>query len=156
MDSDDTFHFTNACPRHKDLNRKTWNDLEDYVLKNTSSSLMKATVFTGPVLTKKDPAYRGIKLPQQFWKVAVMVTDAGKLHATAYILSQADMITGLSFALFGEFRTYQIPLVDLERMTQLDFGSLRKFDPKSKKEKAATFSTAPLYTEINGPDDLVL
>ena len=32
--NEDTFHFTNSCPQHKDLNQKTWNDLEDYVLQN--------------------------------------------------------------------------------------------------------------------------
>jgi endonuclease G len=152
--NDDTFHFTNACPQHKDLNRKVWNDLEDYVLKATDQNRLKVTVFTGPVLAKNDPAYRGVKLPQQYWKVAVMRRrGSGKLHATAYILSQADMITGLEFA-FGEFRTYQLPLAELERMVQLDFSRLRKFDPKSKD--LGLESAAVRYTEISGPEDLVL
>jgi endonuclease G, mitochondrial len=152
--NDDTFHYTNACPQHKDLNRKVWNDLEDYILKNTDANRLRVTVFTGPVLAETDPAYRGIKLPQQYWKVAVTVAaDGGKLHATAYILSQADMITGLEFA-FGEFRTYQLTLVEIEKMTQLDFGELRRFDPKNRE--AGLESAAARYTEISGPNDLVL
>ena len=148
--NDDTFHFTNACPQHKCLNRQVWNDLEDYILKNTDENHLKVCVFTGPVLTAQDPAYRGIKLPQQFWKVAAMTLPNGKLHAAAYILSQADMITGLEFA-FGEFRTYQIPLAQLEKMTQLDFGSLRKYDPRSK---ASNLEAAAVCSEIRGPEDV--
>ncbi len=133
--NDDTFHYTNACPQHKDLNRKVWNDLEDYILENTGANDLKVTVFTGPLLTPSDPPYRGTRLPTQYWKVAVMIhPDTGKLHATAYILSQADMITGLEFA-FGEFRTYQLPVATLEKMTSLDFGSLRRFDPKKNTKK---------------------
>jgi endonuclease G len=153
--NDDTFHFTNACPQHKDLNRKVWNDLEDYILANTSQEEMRVSVFTGPVLSEHDPPYRGIQLPQEYWKVAVMINpDTKKLHATAYILSQADMITGLEFA-FGQFRTYQLPLAELEKKTQMDFGILKNFDPKRRKKGAAGLESVP-YTEITSPDDLVI
>ena len=29
--SEDTFHFTNAAPQHKNLNQRTWQNLEDYI-----------------------------------------------------------------------------------------------------------------------------
>jgi len=125
----DTFHFTNSCPQHKDLNQKTWNDLEDYVLDNAGKYELKLNVITGPVFRDDDPEYRDFRLPLDFWKVVVMVKDDGQLSATAYMLSQADLVTGLEFV-FGEFRTYQVPLTDLERLTHLDFGTLRDFDPK--------------------------
>lgn len=131
--NEDTFCFTNSCPQHKDLNQRTWNDLEDYVLDNAGKHELKINVFTGPVFRDDDPEYRDVRLPLDFWKVVVMVKDDGELSATAYVLSQADMITGLEFA-FGEFRTYQIPLTDVERWTNLDFGSLRDFDPKKDQD----------------------
>jgi endonuclease G, mitochondrial len=125
----DTFHFTNSCPQHKDLNQKTWNDLEDYVLDNAGKYELKLNVFTGPVFRDDDPEYRDFRLPLEFWKVVVMVKDDGQLSATGYMLSQADLVTGLEFV-FGEFRTYQVPLTDLERLTHLDFGTLGDVDPK--------------------------
>lgn len=147
--NEDTFHYTNSCPQHKDLNQKTWNDLEDYVLLNAGKHRLKINVFTGPVFRPDDPDYRDIQLPVDFWKVIVMVKDDGTLSATAYTLSQRDLITGLEF-LFGEFRTYQVPLRQVEEWTDLDFGTLRNFDPKEALEAAAA------AVEIKGPTDIQL
>ena len=76
------------------------------------------------------------EVPVEFWKVVVMVKDDGKLSATAYKLSQVDLLTGLEFV-FGKFRTYQVRLRDIEEWTNLDFGELRDFDPKEFQESAA-------------------
>jgi endonuclease G len=160
--NDDTFHFTNACPQHKDLNRKVWGKLEKYileqhVLKEGDDNVPKVTVFTGPVLKAGDPPYRGVQLPQEYWKVAVMIDpDTGKLHATAYLLSQADMVTGFEFA-FGEFETYQISVARLERLTNLDFGSLRDFDPMATSRTGDGLESAGGdFARIGGPKDLVV
>jgi endonuclease G len=147
--NEDTFHFTNSCPQHKDLNQKTWNDLEDYVLQNAGRFRLKINVFTGPVFRADDPDYRGFQLPLDFWKVVVMVKDDGTPSATAYTLSQRDLVTGLEFV-FGEFRTYQIRLRQVEEWTGLDFGELRNFDPKDALEGVG----APV--EIKGPQDIQL
>jgi endonuclease G, mitochondrial len=147
--NEDTFHFTNSCPQHKDLNQKTWNDLEDYVLQNTGKFRLRINVFTGPVFRADDPEYRDFQLPLDFWKVVVMVKDDGTLSATAYILSQRDLVTGLEFV-FGEFRTYQIPLRQVEEWTGLDFGELRNFDPKDVLEGTGS------AVEIKGPQDIQL
>jgi endonuclease G len=147
--NEDTFHFTNSCPQHKDLNQKTWNDLEDYVLQNTGKFRLRINVFTGPVFRADDPDYRDFQLPLDFWKVAVMVKDDGTLSATAYTLSQRDLVTGLEFV-FGEFRTYQIRLRQVEEWTGLDFGELRNFDPKDALESTGS------AVEIRGPQDIQL
>ena len=147
--NEDTFHFTNSCPQHKDLNQKTWNDLEDYVLQNAGKFRLKINVFTGPVFRADDPDYRDFQLPLDFWKVVVMVKDDGTLSATAYTLSQRDLVTGLEFV-FSEFRTYQIRLRQVEEWTGLDFGELRNFDPKDALESAGG------AVEIKGPQDIQL
>lgn len=147
--NEDTFHYTNSCPQHKDLNQKTWNDLEDYVLDNAGKHRLNINVFTGPVFRPEDPDYRDFQLPLDFWKVVVMVKDDGTLSATAYTLSQRDLVTGLEF-LFGEFRTYQVPLRQIEEWTDLDFGSLRSFDPKEGLEGPAA------AVEIKGSTDIQL
>ena len=71
------------------------------------------------------------------------------LSATAYTLTQRDLVTGLEF-LFGEFRTYQVPLRQIEEWTDLDFGDLRNFDPKDALEGLAG------AVEITGPGDIQL
>ncbi len=132
--NDDTFHFTNCTPQHKDFNENkgTWAGLEDYLLDHADNGQFKATVFTGPVLAPDDHPYRGILLPRQFWKVAVMVLKSGKLSATGYLLSQDNLIKGLEaledFS-FGAYKTFQVPVAHIEDLTDLTFGSLKAVDP---------------------------
>ncbi|MFS0635314.1 DNA/RNA non-specific endonuclease [Mesobacillus foraminis] len=133
--NEDTFHFTNCSPQHKDLNQKTWLDLEDYLLNNTENFKLKATVFTGPVFGSDDPDYRGIRIPKEFWKLAVMVKKDGNLSASAYLQSQANLIRDLDFS-FGDYKTYQVPVTRIEELTGLDFGELRKHDPMAKPRAA--------------------
>ncbi|WP_306822084.1 DNA/RNA non-specific endonuclease [Mesobacillus foraminis] len=133
--NEDTFHFTNCSPQHKDLNQKTWLDLEDYLLNNTENFKLKATVFTGPVFGSDDPDYRGIRIPKEFWKLAVMVKKDGNQSASAYLQSQANLIRDLDFS-FGDYKTYQVPVTRIEELTGLDFGELRKHDPMAKPRAA--------------------
>lgn len=136
--NDDTFHFTNCSPQHKDFNRnKTrWAGMEDYILNNADNLKFKVNVFTGPVFAVDDDAYRGVQLPRQFWKVVTMVKSDGRLSATAYLLSQSDLITGLRtrepFS-YGAYRTYQVPVRRIEELTGLSFGSLVDADPLARE-----------------------
>ena len=90
----DTFHFTNCSPQHAKFNQNqgTWAGLENYILSNVSDERMRVTVFTGPVFSKTDPVYRGIKLPKQFWKVVAFIKPDGLLGTSAYLLSQKSLI----------------------------------------------------------------
>jgi endonuclease G len=127
----DTFYYTNAAPQHHTLNRDEWRDLEDYVLTNTSTHRMRVSVFTGPVFRADDPIEKGVAVPVEFWKVVVMIKTDGSPSATAYLLSQRNLIGTRDFA-FGAFRTYQIQIREVERLTGLGFGALRAHDPLSR------------------------
>jgi endonuclease G len=134
----DTFFFTNCTPQHHNFNTKTWLSLEDYLLEAAETQDFRATVFTGPVFSAedywfefrlKDQSLDRIQLPLQYWKVVVMINaETQKLSATAYILSQKDLISNLEFV-FGQFRTYQVPVRTVENLTKLDFGDLKNYDP---------------------------
>ncbi len=127
--SEDTFHFTNAAPQHKNLNQRTWLSLEDYIFRNAGDLDLKVTVFTGPVFRADDMRYRQhFKIPAEFWKVVVMVKDDGALSATAYLQTQKNLIQDLEFA-YGAYKTYQVPLALVEDLTGLDFGELSTNDP---------------------------
>jgi endonuclease G len=154
----DTFCYTNACPQHKDLNQKEWQQLEDYVLNNAGAHDLRVTVFTGPVFGEDDRPYRGVRLPSEFWKVVVIVReDTGELSATGYVLSQRDMISGLEFV-FGEFKTYQVPLRRIEELTGLDLGRLPELDPllRPRPEAGGLEAAVASARLIGGPADLVL
>jgi endonuclease G, mitochondrial len=144
---DDTFHFTNSAPQHELLNQKTWLSLEEYLLQNAHNRDLKVSVFSGPVFNDADLTYRDVQIPEEFWKVVVMVNPQGRLHATAYLLSQKQHLDDIEFV-FGRFRTYQKPLKEIEKLTCLDFGKLRDFDPLGQIEAVAGVSPHVLLTGL--------
>lgn len=152
--NDDTFHFTNCTPQHKDFNRNktSWAGLEDYILTNAANLHFKANVFTGPVLAEDDDAYEGVQLPRQFWKVVTMVKTDGQLSATAYLLSQKHLIEGLrpreAFA-YGAYKTYQVRLSKVEKLSRLSFD-LSHADPLATRDIGVT------EKELDMPADMVL
>ncbi|MDQ7805377.1 DNA/RNA non-specific endonuclease [Amycolatopsis sp. A133] len=153
--NDDTFHFTNCSPQHKDFNQNktTWAGLEDYVLNSADNFDLKVSVVTGPVLAADDDHYRGVRLPRQFWKVVAMVKDGGALSATAYLLSQEELIRGLEVAAgfdYGAYRTYQVPVRRIAELTGLSFGDLPAADPLAGLESTS------VAQEVRTAADLVL
>ena len=150
---EDTFHFTNAAPQHKNLNQKTWANLEDYILKNAGKFDLKVIVFTGPIFRADDLRYRGqYRIPAEFWKVVVVVKEDGKLSATAYLQTQKNLIADLEFA-YGAYKTYQVAVALIEELSGLSFGALRQFDPLAAtgEEEAAVAGLV-----IENPEDIRL
>ncbi len=145
--NNDTFHLTNAAPQHKDFNRnaKRWLGLENYALQNARKFGLKITVFTGPVFDDKDGVYNNIKIPDQFWKVIVMIKDDGTPSATGYIVQQKDLIEDIVTRgfMYGQFQTYQVPISEIEDVTDISFG-LNDFDPMQKKQtRPLTYDMKP-------------
>ena len=125
----DTFVYTNCALQHKDLNRKEWVALEEHILNNARTTDKKMTVLTGPVFSSKDPIFDNggrvsppTHIPQQFWKVAVWNNGENALEGTAFVLSQAELIDTEDYrdGKFdpGRFDVYQVPMEQLEKMTQ--------------------------------------
>ena len=96
---------------------------------------LKVTVFNGPIFDESDPSYRGVNLPTQFWKIVIMVKKDRSLSATAYLLSQEELVQGIEEEfVFGEFRTFQVPVSKVEELTGLSFPGLAEHDPLSGGE----------------------
>ncbi len=152
----DTFFYTNCAPQHAGLNRTTWLSLEDYVLESAQTHGFRVCVFCGPVFSDKDPVYRETTLlPQAFWKVVVTLKDdeaagAPALASSAYVLSQADLVSNLEFA-FGPFRTYQVPIGRVSRWARL------RFDPAIVAADAMNTDTEGVnYRAVEGPADMLV
>lgn len=141
--NDDTFHFTNSTPQHHDFNagQTLWAGLEDYILNSAENHDLAVSVITGPVLQEDDPRYRGVALPRQFFKVVAMVTSAGALSATAYLLSQEALLdefaVGPEEFSFGAYRTFQVPVRRVAAMTGLDLAPYVAGDPLERLERSS-------------------
>jgi endonuclease G len=146
--NDDTFHFTNCVPQHKNLNQGSWLDLENYLLTHARQFNLKVTVFTGPVFRSDDRLYRGYRIPAEFWKVAVLIKSNAQLSATAYLQTQKNLLSDLDYHFtFGKYQTYQVPLSTIELLTRLDFGDLRQYTPLVR----TNYFSSHL---IEGPEDI--
>lgn len=140
----DTFVYTNAAPQAARFNqaKELWAGLEDYVLGHARKYEQLLTVFTGPVLGTGDPSYRGIGIPLRFWKIAVWFDEAeSSLASTGYLLDQTPQLNPIDLEEairkaeradapppLGPFRTFQLPVTDIERLTELNFGSIAAVD----------------------------
>jgi endonuclease G len=170
--NDDTFHYTNSALQHSSLNQgKTlWQGIENYILDSARTKGFKACVFTGPVLRADDPPLPESDelVPIEFWKIVAMRSVEGGLHATAYLLSQGDLIRDLlqkrrrtesaeGFVL-GPYRTFQVAITHIEEITGFKFDNLRDADPLSIKAVASEFSIedAVIYRPLDILEDAVL
>ncbi len=168
----DTFHYTNAAPQHSDLNRSTarWLGLEDYILKSAETKGFRASVFTGPVVRPDDLEFApNVIAPQEFWKLVVMENaTANRLHATAYVLSQGQLIRdllearsrveGLEGFVLGEYRSFQISVRDLQAATGYDFSGYIDADPLRAAAGAedALASSEPIYVSLDSHEQIIL
>jgi endonuclease G len=132
----DTFHYTNSCPQHADLNQRAnaWQGLENFILGHARTDGLKVSVFTGPVLRdddKIDPDFKNLgRIPREFWKVVAAIdSDSKDLYASGYILSQGRMIQDFTEAIvFGDWNTFQVPISLIAKSTGIDFGALTEVD----------------------------
>ena len=148
-----TFHYTNAAPQASVFNqsKELWLGLEDHVLQYADTTDQRISVFTAPVLAPDDPPYRGIGIPRRFWKVAAWTStqppDAPELGAAGFVLDQTDLIdpeTRTAVAPLGRFRTFQVPIADIERLAGVDLGPLVEADVFGRNETARPAVWVPL------------
>ena len=86
------------------------------------------TVFNGPVLLADDPSYRGAQVPLAFWKVMVFSPPEGDLSASAFLISQRELVEAeLQEAAFVP-ETFQVPVRSISELTTLDFSHLHQWD----------------------------
>lgn len=128
--NDDTFHFTNCSPQHKKFNQGAsfWAGLEDYLLDTAKAEKLRLTVFTGPVFTVGDPEFLGTRIPLAFWKIPVFRRPDGKHSASAYMISQHELVEDILREAFTPV-TFQVPVRRISELTGLDFAHLFDWDP---------------------------
>jgi endonuclease G len=165
--NDDTFHFTNCSPQHAITNQgrvkeappglMLWGKLEDHVATQGKQNKRKLCVFNGPVFQPSDTTYRGVKIPQAFWKIVVFANDAGKSAAAAFVLTQAALIQGLEeeFSV-GEYKAVQVRVKDLEAKTNLNFGPFRDWDVLEQEGAEESFAGEVPAVVLDSVSDVVL
>ncbi|MBT2517083.1 DNA/RNA non-specific endonuclease [Streptomyces sp. ISL-90] len=129
----ETFRYPNAAPQASGFNqsKELWLGLEDHVLTHASVNGLRLSVFTAPILAAGDPAYRGIRVPLRYWKVAAWNSN-GELAAAAFVVDQAPLVDTSEARAplpgevpdLGPFRTFQVPIADVAALTGLEMPEL--------------------------------
>jgi len=150
-----TFFYTNAAPQAAGFNqsKELWLGLEDHVLGYADATDQRLSVFTAPVLAPDDPPYRGIRVPRRFWKVVAWSPARGELAAAGFLLDQSELIDTSEGAVapLGAFRTFQVPIRDLEQLAGVDFG------PLTAADVLETPTARPAaWKPLDAPSDIVL
>lgn len=165
--NDDTFHFTNCAPQHARFNRgkRLWQGIENFVLNQALAAGFRLCVLTGPVFKPRDPEFREIRLPLQYWKIMVFARADGSLSASAYLLSQAELVQDMlrEAARQPAFDPglFQVPIARVTAETGIDFSYLSAHDPLEavggEREVAVPGETSgPLERPITRLQDLML
>jgi len=166
----DTFHYVNSAPQHSRLNqgKAFWQGLENYILDSARTHGFRACVFTGPVIPEdhqKITEIDGALAPDEFWKLVATQGDEGAgLRATAYILTQGEMLRELmekrsrresleGFAL-GTYRTFQVSVRTLAEATRHDFSAYVKHDPLETQAESLSDPTVPKVRPLQAYEDI--
>ncbi|MEK7256319.1 MAG: DNA/RNA non-specific endonuclease [Bacteroidota bacterium] len=143
-----TFFYSNSVPQVKELNRKEWRNLEDYILKKQSAkNKLRVTVLTGAVLLDNDPVFvqpvngETVALPGWVWKVVYYTNDGKTLSRAAFLMGQRDLLLQRGIAklppvergvarapvvrMFEDYKdatTFQVNIALIEELTGLTFS----------------------------------
>lgn len=134
-----TFFYTNAAPQANAFNqsKELWLGLEDHVLDYARATQRRISVFTAPVLAGDDPPYRGVLIPRRFFKVVAWAeADTGpRLRSAGFVLDQSDLLDtrmgALAVERLGAFRTFQVPIAEIERLAGVDLDPMVEADVMS-------------------------
>ena len=145
----DSFTYVNAAPQAALFNQgpTLWAGLEDYLLDHARTYRQRLSVYTAPVLAVDDPTYRDMQIPRRYWKIAAWTTptstdtdtEGQTLAATGYVLDQTELLPPILQAdrrslepgeppPLGAYRTFQVPLVDIATLTELNLEPLLAAD----------------------------
>jgi DNA/RNA endonuclease G (NUC1) len=132
------YAYTNSVPQYAPFQQGLWSQLEQYTRTQHNPQATKVSLFTGPVFRDSDYVYRGIRVPRTFWKIAVSpdMNDANALVVDAFLADQYDPAAPtrpLSHPTDSKGRIdpkgYRTSVENIEALTGLDFGVLRKGRP---------------------------
>jgi len=152
-----TFFYPNAAPQAAGFNqsKELWLGLEDHVLAYAEATDQRLSVFTAPVLAAGDPLYRGIRVPRRFWKVAAWIAGDTALAAAGFVLDQTALVDAAieegAVAPLGGFRTFQVPIGDIEELAGIDLGPLVAADVYS-----TTTARPAAWKPLSAPSEIVL
>ena len=120
----DSFFFTNITPQHEAFNQSgahgIWGELENAIFSDVDVADLRISVIGGPIFGDRDPEYRQVRLPKEFYKILYWrERGSAALKAKGYVLTQTDLINELEALELPEFAVFEVPIGEISRRTDL-------------------------------------
>lgn len=120
----DSFFFTNITPQHSAFNQSgahgIWGELENAIFDDVDVADLRVSAIGGPIFGDRDPDYRQVKLPREFFKILYWREQGSEaLSAKGYVLTQSDLINELEALELPEFAVFEVPIGEIGRRTGL-------------------------------------
>lgn len=120
----DSFFYTNITPQHAAFNQSgangIWGQLENAIFDDVDVADLRISAIGGPIFGTRDPEYRQVKLPKEFFKILYWrERDAETLSAKGYVLTQSDLLNELEALELPEFAVFEVPIGEIARRTGL-------------------------------------
>ncbi len=120
----DSFFFTNITPQHSAFNQSgahgIWGELENAIFDDVDVADLRISAIGGPIFGDRDPEYRQVKLPKEFFKILYWREQGSDaLSAKGYVLTQSDLISELEALELPEFAVFEVPIGEIGRRTGL-------------------------------------
>ena len=81
---------------------------------------LRISAIGGPIFGDRDPDYRQVKLPREFFKILYWRERGGEaVKAKGYVLTQSDLINELEALELPEFAVFEVPIGEIGRRTGL-------------------------------------
>lgn len=133
---------TNVVPQYAEFGRTVWAAIEEQALYRHNEDADRVTFFTGPVLRPDDHEDRGVRIPRSYWKIAVSRgVETPDLKKSAGAEAPALVVEAFLADQYRPDRPrepigdrpddpepYRTSVAAIERLTGLDFGSIKAFD----------------------------
>ena len=140
----DTFFFTNCVPQHSLLNRGAWKSLEQYITKKgTDDRDDKVSVFTGPVLSTRDPFFikkvggEFIRIPVAFWKV-IYYHHSNRLNAVGFMMSHKNLLLDEGTVTYDREEVLERGMIEEEEDVFMNFPKATTYQVKVELIQKAT------------------
>lgn len=158
----DSFFFTNITPQHEAFNQSSangiWGELENAIFSDVDVANLRISVIGGPIFGDRDPEFRQVKLPKEFYKILYW-SERGSdtVNAKGFVLTQSDLISELEALELPEFAVFEVPIGEISRRTNLILPSTNEPEavPAKRRGRNAEAVEKPQIRRIGSVREII-
>lgn len=152
-----TYVLPNTMPQSGTFYKTRWAPVEDWVRTQHNPLANQVTIFSGTIFKPASHPIDGVPVPNAYWKLAVSSVPAAVKGAAGdpEFVVDAFLVPGDAAGAF-DVEQYRLPVAELERRTNLNFGTLIEWTDGLKNpgpNGTAADQLAARAKQLDGPNE---